>query len=391
MSSIQCINCNVRLDRIRRHLLMNESEALVDTIRFWTYPREITPSDHICHACWELATHSSTSESTTTRHVGHRHVCVVCGRSILRMRTRRIVIQEPNEQEQRMIDVINNWIRPREVFPEDEACIPCWLRAQRASRRSGQPEPLEMVQPENVPDDSQDEISRTCCLCGNIFEFSQERLSSPNERQILEIISELMEQQKARYYTCHIITFMSFFQVPSISEVCSPRWERAQGILNSRITVNEPRYITLPNIRRAAETPGLCIFRGCTGSKRRIVPEETRRRILLYFIPRGARICNLHLHEEQYGDLYAAEYSLDTFSSSHIEETVFILMECLSNVTYENIQNYPEHQVQYFIGLTKRQHQQILQATPSLRNLHRGSFALTALHSVQAKDWRLGG
>lgn len=85
------------------------------------------------------------------------------------------------------------------ISSEDEACIPCWLRAQRASRRSGQPEPQEMIQPENVLDDSQPEITRTCCLCSNTFEFTNERQSTnEHERQIIEIISELIEHQQVR-------------------------------------------------------------------------------------------------------------------------------------------------------------------------------------------------
>lgn len=74
--------------------------------------------------------------------------------------------------------------------------------------------------------------------------------------------------------------------------------------------------------------------------------------------------------------MYSVEYSLDTFKADYIEEIVFILMEGLNNV---NIQNYPDHQVLYFLGFTKRQHQQILDETPNLKNMHRGSFALTAL------------
>lgn len=35
--------------------------------------------------------------------------------------------------------------------------------------------------------------------------------------------------------------------------------------------------------------------------------------------------------------------------------------------------------VQYFIGISELEHQQILEATPRLRNMHRGGFALTAL------------
>ena len=42
MTSLQCINCNVRLSRIRRHALSDESEDIVNTIRLWTYPRDVS-------------------------------------------------------------------------------------------------------------------------------------------------------------------------------------------------------------------------------------------------------------------------------------------------------------------------------------------------------------
>lgn len=41
MPNVQCINCYVRLSRIRRHALTDENDVLVNTIRLWTYPREV--------------------------------------------------------------------------------------------------------------------------------------------------------------------------------------------------------------------------------------------------------------------------------------------------------------------------------------------------------------
>lgn len=43
---------------------------------------QITSADHICHACWELASYSHSSKNIQRRCVGHQIVCVVCGRSI---------------------------------------------------------------------------------------------------------------------------------------------------------------------------------------------------------------------------------------------------------------------------------------------------------------------
>ena len=116
--------------------------------------------------------------------------------------------------------------------------------------------------------------------------------------------------------------------------------------------------------------------------ERNVVPEETRQQVLIryqYYIPRGAHICSLHKQEANYENLYTAEYSIDNFTSIHVEDIIFILMEGLQNISYENIQNYPDNQVHYFIGMSKQEHQQILEATSRLRNMHRGSFALTVL------------
>lgn len=175
-----------------------------------------------------------------------------------------------------------------------------------------------------------------------------------------------------------------YLQMSSMNEVCGICWGQARD-LSFHVPERpqeRPQLIVLPNIRRAADSSRHCIFQECMEPERNIVPEETRQEVLVryqYFIPRSARICSLHRQEANYENLYTAEYSLNSFTSTHIEEIVFILMEGLSNISYENIQNYPDSQVQYFIGINKQQHQQILDATPRLRNTHRGSFALTAL------------
>ncbi|CAH2100547.1 unnamed protein product [Euphydryas editha] len=173
-------------------------------------------------------------------------------------------------------------------------------------------------------------------------------------------------------------------ETSSMNEVCGVCWAQAQD-LSLRVTEGQQerlQQIVLPNIRRAADTARHCVFQECTEAERNLVPEETRREVLIryqYFIPRGARICSLHREEANYENLYTAEYSLNNFTSAHIEDIIFILMEGLQNISYENIQNYPDNQVDYFIGLSKQQHAQILEATPRLRNMNRGSFALTVL------------
>ncbi|CAG9790271.1 unnamed protein product [Diatraea saccharalis] len=134
--SLRCINCDIRVTRIRRHLLSNESEALREVIRLWTYPREITNADYICHACWELANAQTTDNvPNQDRQVGHQNICVGCGRSILRLSSRIILRENPATEEGPIVDIISQWIHPRQLTAMDQACTACWLRAQRTLRR----------------------------------------------------------------------------------------------------------------------------------------------------------------------------------------------------------------------------------------------------------------
>ncbi|KAF9796613.1 hypothetical protein SFRURICE_012706 [Spodoptera frugiperda] len=75
MTSLQCINCYVRLSRRRRHALSNDGEDIVNTIRLWTYLRDITPDDHVYHECLQLASHSCSSDNMPRRHIGHQCLC----------------------------------------------------------------------------------------------------------------------------------------------------------------------------------------------------------------------------------------------------------------------------------------------------------------------------
>ncbi|KAH9639649.1 hypothetical protein HF086_009102, partial [Spodoptera exigua] len=320
----------------------------------------ITPAHYVCHACWQLASHAHSSNDIS------RHVCVVCGRSIIRISRRRILIEGANVEEQRLANVISTWIPPRQLRSEDEACVPCWLRARRARIAP----PVDDLQTPS-PDQVDVELSvLMCAVCGQ----SLTTTTSDGEWNT-DNIARLLEHQ----------------QMSAMNEVCGVCWDHAQdlNVPFPEERQERPQRIVLPNIRRAAETPQHCVFQECTEPQRSAVPEETRREVLIrfqYYIPRGARICSMHRQEANYENLYTAEYSLNTFTSVHIEEIIFILMEGLQNISYENIQNYPDHQVQYFVGVTKAQHQQILDRTPRLRNMCRGSFALTAL--LCRTSWR---
>ncbi|XP_045774076.1 uncharacterized protein LOC123873315 [Maniola jurtina] len=97
---------------------------------------QITDTDFVCQACWDLANHASEQVLEYERQVGHKSVCVGCGRSILRSRSRVVLRPDSTVEERQLADIISQWIRHCQLTPTDEACGPCWLRAQRMLRRN---------------------------------------------------------------------------------------------------------------------------------------------------------------------------------------------------------------------------------------------------------------
>lgn len=67
-----------------------------------------------------------------------------------------------------------------------------------------------------------------------------------------------------------------------------------------------------------------------------------------------------------------------TSNPIQIEDMLFILME-ENDFQFGEIQRLSDHLVHCWIGISKEQHQQILNETPTLRDMRRGSLVLTAL------------
>lgn len=76
-------------------------------------------TDYICQACWELANYQLTNANGQPegqgRQVGHSNICVGCGRSILRTRSRLVLRPDCTDEERQLADVISQWIQPRQV------------------------------------------------------------------------------------------------------------------------------------------------------------------------------------------------------------------------------------------------------------------------------------
>ncbi|XP_050562419.1 uncharacterized protein LOC126912746 [Spodoptera frugiperda] len=90
MTSLQCINCNVRLSRRRRHALSNDGEDIVNTNRLWTYLRDLHPEDKACVRCWLRVRTKDTSPNEDIQPVepyqqesdNSELMCAACGQSL---------------------------------------------------------------------------------------------------------------------------------------------------------------------------------------------------------------------------------------------------------------------------------------------------------------------
>ncbi|KAL4702413.1 hypothetical protein ACJJTC_003395 [Scirpophaga incertulas] len=343
--SIRCVHCSLRLDRITRHRLSEESEEIVDRIKRWVYPRDVSiqnkirrfreetcrdsyeslgtnvfGTDFICHACWELIT-QNVEQLPEVR--GHRNVCVACGRSILRVRSRSLLRPEMSERDHFILRIIAEWIQPLQIQAQDEVCLPCWLRAQRVAINH-QEQDIDMVQAE--PSNSE-----------TVRQDSSETINQ--QEQDIDMVQAGPSNNET---------------VRQISSEASPE-ENVQED-NPVQTQSSGSLITLPSIRRAAATASRCIFTECDDHEKLNVPESIRRRILIdfnFYIPINARICLFHLGSNLFHELYSAQNSLNTFTAEYIEDMVFLLRE-VKQFDFSHPENMDDHLFKYWMFLDNR-------------------------------------
>ncbi|RVE39951.1 hypothetical protein evm_015399 [Chilo suppressalis] len=393
--TLRCINCDIRVSRMRRYLLTHESESLRDVIKLWTYPRELTNTDYICQACWELGTAQVSGANNVPvqeRQVGHINVCVGCGRSILRRDSRIIVRENASNEENQIVNVISRWIIPRQLTPTDQACMPCWLRARRVLTRH-----------QIVDDNRDDETIKTCINCNEELPHGSGHILEGEEDSLFNIIKHWTYPShiNSMDYICHACWQLANEATRQIDESpdSTPQPLQVEDSSNTEPqqaddpqdpTTDPPEandfedrnIILLPSVRRAAATTRHCVFPDCLNAERYHVPDRVRSRVVQetnYYIPRSARVCSFHTTNYMYHNLYSSSNSYNTFNSGQIEDLVFILTDELNvRFDFEDVTTIPEHLLHYWIGITKDQHHQIL-CESQLINLRRGGFALTAL------------
>ncbi|CAK1592242.1 unnamed protein product [Parnassius mnemosyne] len=169
--------------------------------------KSVTRDEHLCQACWTLASESINLSTLSQPQVGHRQVCVNCGRSLLRIRSHQL--RRDNDRESHIFNVIQQWNLLHHVTTSSLICHPCWCRADRAvlniesmpATRNTLMDIHQNVQSPEVSEtttlDTQIQpspIRRIHCInCGRALQRSRYHyLSRRNEREtrILNVISK---------------------------------------------------------------------------------------------------------------------------------------------------------------------------------------------------------
>ncbi|XP_028169958.1 uncharacterized protein LOC114359681 isoform X2 [Ostrinia furnacalis] len=149
---LRCVNCNIDVERLRRHVL--DDEEILLRVQKQIAPRVATSSDYVCTTCHTLiltdtidATISEVNNANTAIDpivdpiVGHKFVCVVCGKSLAGARCHDVW----EEKRRHVVVVVQKWVEPRELEPSHRVCHKCFQRAEAAYKK-------ETTKPEPKPD-----------------------------------------------------------------------------------------------------------------------------------------------------------------------------------------------------------------------------------------------
>ncbi|CAK1583453.1 unnamed protein product [Parnassius mnemosyne] len=126
---------------MRRYPALTLDPRVTSLLCTWVYPLIITEEDHICEACRDLAMFAvnqclehevsgRSDQHAGPSHRGHTHVCLLCGCSILRRQSNKILRDNPTDLQSSITVIIENKLAPRQIMESDRVSHACWLRTQ---------------------------------------------------------------------------------------------------------------------------------------------------------------------------------------------------------------------------------------------------------------------
>ncbi|XP_075984951.1 uncharacterized protein LOC142982375 [Anticarsia gemmatalis] len=250
---------------------------------------------------------------------GHVNVCLLCGCSIARRQSDKILRDNPTELQQSMINIIKTKIEPRQVTPSDKVCHPCWLRTKRETLRINRIDELRI--PDEMP------------------QIEENVIHDHEPPQNLHV------DETAR---------------PNIIE-----------------------NITLPDYRRAANTGNHCVFTDCTNTGTLHSISDELRAIILrshkYYLPKLARVCGDHLSVNSWDSLYEAENSITTFNAEQIQHVFSFVNAYNPTLDFKNIDEMDERIFEYWVGFSKEKYNSLLEEIPRISEIKGGKLGLVSL------------
>ncbi|XP_045778261.1 uncharacterized protein LOC123876146 isoform X1 [Maniola jurtina] len=314
-----CINCGIATARcnITGRRPLNE-ESVLSIVREWVAPLRVERDHHLCQACWDLAVDTLLlCGPSDVMHAprGHVHVCVHCGRSLLR-NARSHRLRTISEREERIYNVISEWILPRTIGAQSEICHSCWVRADRAARHF---------------------------------------MSQPSTSTSDVLVSALPVPEASTSTTEEVIQ-----QPSNISEaIILPDYIRA---------IETERRCFIEGCRRSER-------HRIPDSLRKNLLNMHK-----LYIPANNRLCDYHLYGVESWDVLIGITNnfINSFSARHIQDMLALKTSSSAALNFEDIDSIEDHIFYYWIGLTKVQFNQLLNESPTLVRMSKGVTALAA-------------
>ncbi|KAJ8728927.1 hypothetical protein PYW07_006623 [Mythimna separata] len=104
---------------------------------------EVTEEDYICEACFYLAMqgvndelHGNNDRSAGSSHRGHREVCLLCGRSLVKLQSHLVLSPSTSSHHVKIAEIVERTIAPRQISSSDRLCHACFMKVKRDALRS---------------------------------------------------------------------------------------------------------------------------------------------------------------------------------------------------------------------------------------------------------------
>ncbi|XP_052742778.1 uncharacterized protein LOC112055836 [Bicyclus anynana] len=310
-----CVNCGIATTSCnttgRRAL---NDEMILSVIRRWRTPQPVNNSDYICQACWNLA---QTSAIDQPRQLGHRNVCLRCGRSLASRVTH--LLHTGSSREIRIYNAIEEWIMPRTIEQGSHICHNCWVAADRAA--------VHMVSGPSTSSQGS----------------SHEEIQIP--AQVLTEPPASQPEEDRNNQPEPTIVLPGYMRA-----VETERWCFIQGCQRTE------RY------RVPLFTRKMLLNR------------------YKYYVPENNRLCDIHLVIEGWDFLESLRSNcVQNFTAKHIQDMMSLkdVIDC-GLLHFDSIDTMGEHVVHTWVGLNKTQFNQMFHEVPQLLEIPKASLALAA-------------